>query len=455
LDKDEIPHLDEGIANIQIMVQDKAGNLGISNPVNIRVDRSISAPVIVSLTHPDQNKWYNDKNISLSWNVTDSYSGLDGYSWLLDNSENTVPKDAKITEETHFERELPDGLWYFHIRAVDNAGNWSETTHYRVKIDTTPPTAQLKISGTAVIAGNPPIARSGTLEVLLKASEPIFNPILQYKPVSAITPIPVNLTGSGTEWKGFFNVDLRTGDGNAVFIFSALDEAQNMGDIITEGDYFRVDTLIHANENGEILCITEPGTRISVPSGTNDQDMRIEIIKTTPDSGAVASYNIIAYDVQMRKLSNLRLRRPLEITFDSKYNDLGLSVYFWDEVKWHKVQDSLTGVKIDYLGKFALMKPSIAERNVEKCWAAPNPFTPNGSNDPSDKTIFHVVTGDSETEFTINVYDINGRLVKRIENNNRVWNGTDDRGKPVEGGLYIFQVHLGHKIMSGTVVVLR
>ncbi|MGB9596333.1 MAG: hypothetical protein ACPL7B_08635, partial [Candidatus Poribacteria bacterium] len=116
-------------------------------------------------------------------------------------------------------------------------------------------------------------------------------------------------------------------------------------------------------------------------------------------------------------------------------------------------QDSITDVKVDYIGKFALMNASISEKSVMKCWASPNPFSPSGKDNFGSKTIFHLVADNSD--FYINIYDINGRLIKRIEDGNRIWDGTDERGRIVEGGLYIFQVHLGHKIMSGTVVVIK
>jgi len=455
-DKDEIPHLDEGTASLQIIVYDKAGNQAISQLVIIKVDRTISPPVIVSVTHPDQDKWYSNNSPSFSWNIAESYSGVDGYNWVIDQLENTIPGELKMTDANHTDiKGLSDGIWYFHVRAVDKAGNWSETSHYKLKIDNTPPTAQVKISGPAVIEGELPVARSGPVEVYLLASEPVFNPVLQYKPASAMSPIPVKLTGSFKVWSGVINIDLHTGDGDAVFTFSAVDEAQNTGDKITDGKFFSIDTLIHPDENAEVLCVTEPQTRIAIRPGTINQDVRIEIIKTLPNSSAVAVYDIIAYDNQMRKLSNLKCNKPFEITFDNRYNRLGVSVYYWDGVKWHRIQDSITGVRVDYMGRFALMVPSIAEQNIERCWAAPNPFTPNNSKDETDRTIIHVVTKDGSTDFFINIYDVNGKLVRRIENGNRVWDGTDDRGRIVEGGLYIFQVHLDSKIMSGTVVVLK
>jgi len=41
-----------------------------------------------------------------------------------------------------------DGTGYFHLRAKDNAGNWSSSIHLRINIDNTPPSASVITSTT-------------------------------------------------------------------------------------------------------------------------------------------------------------------------------------------------------------------------------------------------------------------------------------------------------------------
>ncbi len=43
------------------------------------------------------------------------------------------------TDTTKSYQDLKDGLWYFHIKALNDKGAWGGTTHYMVRIDTTPP----------------------------------------------------------------------------------------------------------------------------------------------------------------------------------------------------------------------------------------------------------------------------------------------------------------------------
>ena len=74
-------------------------------------------------------------------------SGLKGYSFVVDTNPNTVPDSVVDTTSAYITVDNNKGNnIYIHIKAVDNAGNVSETTHYQVS-DTTAPTMS--------ITGNP------------------------------------------------------------------------------------------------------------------------------------------------------------------------------------------------------------------------------------------------------------------------------------------------------------
>jgi len=86
-------------------------------------------------------------------------------------------------------------------------------------------------------------------------------------------------------------------------------------------------------------------------------------------------------------------------------------------------------------------------------WAYPNPFTPTGDG---DKTKIKVVNVPKDAEVEIRIYDITGRQVKKLTNMSEwEWDGKNENGKFVEGGLYIFQIRAGREHASGTVVVIR
>jgi subtilase family serine protease len=112
------------------------------------------APVISSQTHSDENIWYTDNDVIFEWTTPYDASGIAGYSYKLDNSPSTVPKEEINTVWNSMSyTDLSSGEWYFHVRAKDNAGNWGPADHYRVRIkeekgDIDPPPAPVISSPT-------------------------------------------------------------------------------------------------------------------------------------------------------------------------------------------------------------------------------------------------------------------------------------------------------------------
>lgn len=89
---------------------------------------------LASPTHAT-GTWSNVNVVTVTWTtpVDLGGSGLDGYSILWDQSPGTMPDTIKDIEETAssaFSAALSNANnWYFHIRPVDNAGNWATATH--------------------------------------------------------------------------------------------------------------------------------------------------------------------------------------------------------------------------------------------------------------------------------------------------------------------------------------
>lgn len=97
-----------------------------------------AGPEIISSTHPDPIKWYNNDNVNFQWLVEEG-KGIEGYSYVLDNNPITIPDDILDGKENYINyANLADGIWYFHLKAKRN-GFWGGVSHYAVKIDTTPP----------------------------------------------------------------------------------------------------------------------------------------------------------------------------------------------------------------------------------------------------------------------------------------------------------------------------
>lgn len=97
----------------------------------LQVDRTApSAPAITSNTHTSGGS-SNNRTISVGWSAaTDATSGLVGYATAFTTSATTVPDPTNTTTGTSLSSaSLADGLWYFHLAAVDAAGNATAPLH--------------------------------------------------------------------------------------------------------------------------------------------------------------------------------------------------------------------------------------------------------------------------------------------------------------------------------------
>ena len=93
-------------------------------------------PEISSLTHPQEEEWYNNSNLQFQWKLTPDIIGV---SFVLDRQSDTVPdqvSEGRFRSKVY--EKIDDGIWYFHLR-LENKIGWSETSHRKIKIDTQPP----------------------------------------------------------------------------------------------------------------------------------------------------------------------------------------------------------------------------------------------------------------------------------------------------------------------------
>lgn len=95
-------------------------------------------PDVSSSTHPDEDKWYSNSIVKFSWPLP---SDVTGVSILLNQKPTSNPGplsdglfDSKIYED------VDDGIWYLHLK-LRNSYGWSPIRHFRVQVDTTPPSA--------------------------------------------------------------------------------------------------------------------------------------------------------------------------------------------------------------------------------------------------------------------------------------------------------------------------
>ena len=128
---------DSGTQNkIKFKIDDTAGNTGESDEYAVKIDATDPpAPTISSTSHPDENIWHTNNDPAFIWTTPSDTSGIDCYSYIFDQSSTTTPDTTcEPAGNSRSYTDVADGIWYFHLIAKGNAGNWGSVDHYRVKI---------------------------------------------------------------------------------------------------------------------------------------------------------------------------------------------------------------------------------------------------------------------------------------------------------------------------------
>lgn len=201
-------------------------------------------------------------------------SGVDGFSVAWDHNAVTVPDATKDQEQnwTGTTYDLADGTWYFHLRTVDNADNWTSTEDYGpITIDTESPTVvSVVASDTLITDADTPGNATFTITVdFSEAMNTSVAPTVSFNLVVAST-----LTLDGTS--GWSDVDTYVArydvaDGNvdvndvAVDVSGAQDAAGNEQEDYAPQNEFGIDTLAPGKPN-------VPDLDASSDNGESDSD---------------------------------------------------------------------------------------------------------------------------------------------------------------------------------------
>jgi flagellar hook assembly protein FlgD len=89
---------------------------------------------------------------------------------------------------------------------------------------------------------------------------------------------------------------------------------------------------------------------------------------------------------------------------------------------------------------------------------APRIFSPGEASADVNRVRFYFENPDN-SEVCIRIFDCTGALVKRNlereSENVMFWDGSDTNDAAVKGGIYIYQIEAGKKIINGTIVVAQ
>lgn len=94
-------------------------------------------PQITSPTHPDENKWYNQNNVLLKWNIPNDIIAI---KFSLTKDFKNLPSiliDYPFSSKEY--KNLEDGIWYFALQFKNKNNNWSDVGYFKIQIDTVPP----------------------------------------------------------------------------------------------------------------------------------------------------------------------------------------------------------------------------------------------------------------------------------------------------------------------------
>ena len=73
--------------------------------------------------------WSGNSTVQIVWGGATDENGIRGYSYALSPVADFVPDEVKDTLATTSTMPLPDGVHWFHVRAVDTQGNWGQALH--------------------------------------------------------------------------------------------------------------------------------------------------------------------------------------------------------------------------------------------------------------------------------------------------------------------------------------
>jgi len=132
----------------RVKAYDLAGNQGdFSNPDSFGVD--ITPPLTVTLISPPDNAYLNDSTVSFIWNsASDNLSGIDHYAlqYALDSSFTQGLVETTVVD-TEFTTILSDTIYYWHVKAIDRAGNEGTfSSFWQFEVDTRAPNTPILTS---------------------------------------------------------------------------------------------------------------------------------------------------------------------------------------------------------------------------------------------------------------------------------------------------------------------
>jgi lipoprotein-anchoring transpeptidase ErfK/SrfK len=217
----------------QIRAHDAGGPAGPWVPFDGTIGFDPTPPPAPSIDSLPNDGYVPAKQVKLSWQAVGGKSGIAGFAFSADQSENGQPALEVKTKEPSATVTLgQDGDWFVHVRTMSTAGSWSPTATLPLHLDTTP----LKIGDPfyRTFAYNPGF---DTLPMSVSVSKP-STVVLTILPDKADTPLRTYNLGQQAggklkvEWDGKDDKGAVVPPGNYRFRVVAKDKAGNTADAV-------------------------------------------------------------------------------------------------------------------------------------------------------------------------------------------------------------------------------
>ena len=173
-----------------------------------------------------------ENSAHLEWTADAGAVGIAGYAYAVDRSPDGAPEaQVNANEPAATVTVDDDGDWFFHVQALDNAGNWSAVATVPLHVDTVP----LQIAGVTyrTFAYNPGF---GTLPIRFTVNKP-SDVTVTILPASADTPLRTYELGAQQDavqlaWDGRDDGGQVVPSGSYRFRVQAADEHGRTADAI-------------------------------------------------------------------------------------------------------------------------------------------------------------------------------------------------------------------------------
>ncbi|NTV44115.1 MAG: hypothetical protein HGA67_00260 [Candidatus Yonathbacteria bacterium] len=226
-------------------------------------------PVITSETNPDQDTWYTHNTASFNWKIPSTVTSLRTLFNEHAIATPTITYDNSVTQKTL--ENLSDGTHYFHLRYVNAAGA-GPSAHYKVRIDSTPPTFP-----------TPSIRNDDTgTTVVLKASDETSG--VDYYTLQIDNALSLHVSKE-TLLDGAYKLPVLLGGDHTVFI-TAHDKARNSAEVTVHISSKALIAPVVSLNTHEIVT----GDTIIVSGNTNYPGEQVNVI-LEKDGDALSKYN--------------------------------------------------------------------------------------------------------------------------------------------------------------------